>query len=96
MKILLTLTLLTLLKSFASAAVLDIYQITIVGNDAPEMTPCSLLGKSLGPIVMDTLQALVPGLTDYPAPVVRRGLRQAKSKLHRERQLGTVSMCNRT
>ena len=93
MKLLLKLALLSLLPSFASAQVLDIFRVTIVGNDTPNTTACSLLGKSLGPIVMDTLQALVPGLTDYPSPTVRRGLRVAKSKVHRE--LAATKMCSR-
>ena len=89
----LAMLLLAFFRGTTSAQKLDIYQVTIVGNDQPGTTPCSLLGEAIGPIVMDTLQVLVPGLTDYPSPSGRRGLRVAKSKVHRDL---SVNLCSRS
>jgi hypothetical protein len=63
----------------SAATLVELYEVTIVGNSTLG-TDCANLGGTVGPTLMDTLQSFAPSLTSY-APPARRFLKVSSRKL---------------
>lgn len=53
------------LFAFASGIKVDLFRLSIVGNDEPGATACSILGGNLGPTILSTLDVIAPWMTEY-------------------------------